>query len=299
MDKNSLIALVLIGLILVGWSLLMKKNAGPRQAVPIAQEEVQDSADMIPEPQPVPPMGIEQKESYQKIQRTAPQTGLDQNVEIIKLENELFRGLLSSRDGGSIISWKLKNYLGRDGEWVEMVTDSVRGNLSIAAGLNLDQAEFQVVYDTLGEEKVYRFITKLDFGGSVEKVFKIVPGSYDVQMGIRFSGLDYSRIRERYSVQWTSGLLPTENRIKDDMMYYQAYALQGGELLKTKEKPTGLREGSTDYIAVRTKYFLMALIPQSQGRAASLEGRKIKIQYEDKAESQHGNGSRPVLKWHT
>ena len=70
------------------------------------------------------------------------------------------------------------------------------------------------------------------------------------------------------------------------MMYYQAYALQGGELLKTKEKSTGLREGSTDWIAVRTKYFCMALIPQIQGRAAFLQGRKIPIQYEDKAESQ-------------
>jgi len=285
MDKNSVVAIVLIMIIIVGWQLLFRNQTAPQIQTPASQEQIQDTLGVATPSQPVVPARDESKPSAIESQKPRKRVVI-QKEEIVKVENDLFRGLLSSRDGGSVISWKLKNYLGKDGKWVEMVTDTVGGNLSLAAGLNLDQSAFQVVYDTLGEEKIYRFVSHLDNGVSVEKIFKIIPGTYDVRMGVRFTGLDYGQIRERYSVQWRSGLLPTEKRINDDERYYQAYALQGGELLKTKEKSTGLREGSTDWIAMRTKYFLMALIPETQGRAAFLEGREVQIHYEDEAATQ-------------
>jgi YidC/Oxa1 family membrane protein insertase len=105
----------------------------------------------------------------------------------------------------------------------------------------------------------------------IVKEFWFKDGTYDFEL--KLSG---SLIGEDYALQWPSGLAASENNLKEEEGYVQAMALQGDELLKTKSDPTGLREGITSWIAIRTKYFMAAALPKIRGNSAELTVKKIK-----------------------
>jgi len=293
MDKNTLLALLLIGLVLLLWPLYMKKVVGVKENVqkPVAKSSKVEKQSREPAAVPLPENRREITEksvSPIKVSTVANKEKPDTLV----VETNLFRGLLSSAGGGTIISWKLKKYFKgdkKDSVLVELIPDSARGNLAIIPEdkwQGFSDAVFHVTLDSQWVEngKKYRMIRfSRNFGKTsrLEKEFLFHDESYGVDLKVRFFSFTPATIGERYTIHWTSGLAPTEKQVKKDLPYYQAYALQGGELLKTKGKSTGIREGNTSWVALRTKYFLLAIIPEKpQGSAVKLEGSKIKIKDE-------------------
>ena len=285
MEKNTILALIIIGLVLLLWPVYMKKIAGVKELPQkqVVESEVQKTDDLntkedqklSSKPAETVPLSIRSDHGVDYFTREA------KNPDTVVVETDLFRGKLSSAGGGTIVSWKLKKYNGNEGEWVELVPDSGFGNLGIILGMDLSHTVFDVEFDTLGAKKTYRFVHEFKDGGRIEKAFFIQNGTYSVDLEVRLISLYRSAYGEGYTVQWASGLSPTEKNIKDDEQFYQAYALQGGEILKTKEKSTDLKQGVTDWVAIRTKYFIVAIIPREpKGQAAKLEGKgKTMIPY--------------------
>ncbi len=292
MDKNTLLALLLVGLVLLLWPLYMKKvgvkESAKKPAAKSSEVQKQSKAPTTGLPsekrteiarKPVSPVEVSQVTKGEK-----PDT--------LVVETSLFRGLLSSAGGGTVVSWKLKKYFKgdkKDSVLVELIPDSASGNLSITPEnrwQGFGSANFHVELDSQWVEngKKYHMIRfSRNFGKTsrLEKEFLFHDDSYGVDLKVRFFSFNRAAIGEGYTIHWTSGLAPTEKGVKKDLPYYQAYALQGGELLKTKGKSTGIREGKTSWVALRTKYFLVAIIPEKpQGSGAELEGSKIKIQDE-------------------
>ena len=292
MDKNTIIAFVLIGLILLLWPVFQTKII----SVPESRQRQEQADGESPFDK-----SVQKQETNPAIQMTE-KTGRNEQVlnisqkkrqtiksDTIVIQNNLFRGELSTQGGGTIVSWKLKEYFTPESDedqkknWVELIPQKIQGNLGVvidplkARGIDLDEIVFQHEIDTTGLIKIYRFSHVLSNGGRIEKEFSIIENSYDVDLKIQLNLTNYNDLSEGYQIQWTSGLSPTESQLNDDLLFYEAYALQGGEILKTKEKGTGIREGTTKWVAVRTKYFLMALIPQEElGKAAELAGESIK-----------------------
>ncbi len=277
MDRNTIIAFLIIGLILLLWPLYISKVVQPEKPQPVVQDVQQAQSMEAPsaalrQTQPPP---AQHAQTPMRSQRT---TQVGKSADTLSVETNLYRGRISTLGGGTIISWQLKEHLNYRGEWVELIPDSSVGNLGLVAGIDLSETVFDVETETFGDVKTFRFVHRFETGGVVEKVLRMTDGRYDVDMEIHFRSVDRSSIGSHYSVQWMSGMTPTERNIGDDNRYYEASALQGGELLKTKGGGTGLREGSTQWTAIRTKYFLIALIPQNQsGSAAELNGDKIEI----------------------
>jgi YidC/Oxa1 family membrane protein insertase len=201
------------------------------------------------------------------------------NPDTVVIETDIFKGKLSTLGGGTVISWKLKNYLkpeihedlnNEDEEnWVELMPIGARGDLGMVLGVDMSNKVFSVEYDTLGEYKSYRFTHVFGGGGKVIRTFRIVPNSYSVDFEVRLVSMTRGEVGENYSIQWNSGLSPTEGekRIRDDNMYYLAWAMYGNKdkLYKSKNGEAQSQTGnSTKWIALRTKYFAMALIPISE-----------------------------------
>ena len=255
MDKKTVMALVLIGIVFLLWPVYMKKVVGVKDVPPQEISQVQDQEPDVPltaqikEPAVTPRQpakSVERNVSRQKIKRAA-----NKEPVFVTLQNDLFRGVLSSVGGGTIVSWQLKDHFiqlkNKDKEWVELITDSAYHNLSIVSSFgdyDFANTVFDVQYDTLGQTKTYRFVYQLDRLKSVEKVFVVYPGSYVVDMSIHFRLMEREDIGDSYFVDWATGLMPTEPNIKDDQFYYQAYALQGEDLLKTKKNKKS-NNGST------------------------------------------------------
>lgn len=298
MDKNTIIALILIGLVLLLWPVYMRKVVGVKEHKverPSESEELESDVLRETEEPSISPFADRSIEEPIDAASRGKIYPITQDARVDTLETNIFRGILSSIGGGTIINWQLKKYLGSEGDskgesnWVNLIPDSAEGNLGISLGfgrdrgIDISQTIFDVVLDTSWVEngdrfRMLRYAMNFDGGGRVEKEFIVAKNRYDIDMRVRFLSLTRSDVGEGYTVKWRYGLSPTEKNVKDDNNYYQAYGLQGGELLKTKKGSTGLREGSTNWIAVRTKYFLMALVPREpQGLAAELEGEKIQI----------------------
>jgi len=87
-------------------------------------------------------------------------------------------------------------------------------------------------------------------------------------------------LSDELSFGWVGGLSPTELNIEDDQVYFNAYAYLGGEQenLKVKEgKPEKTTfNGYVDWTAIRTKYFVMAILPEDPTsiRSVALSGTK-------------------------
>ena len=69
-----------------------------------------------------------------------------------------------------------------------------------------------------------------------------------------------------FEVGWYGGLAATEVDIAGDQTYFKSYVYAGGELENQKVKSGKNEEetynGSSDWVAIRTKYFISAFIPK-------------------------------------
>ena len=291
MDKKSILALIFIGAILILYPVYLRKVAGVKEPIQRQQplSEVREAE--IPKDEETYAAAPSSDKAVQRKQEPSTRdkdSSVLQSVkpDTIVVDTDIFRGRLSSEGGGTIVSWKLKKHYTGDKEekkrkeeekWVELIPDSAVGNLGLRVGVDLSRAVFDVEADTSGETKRYIFKYNLGDGRRVEREYVVVPNSYRVGMSIRLLSFDREDIGEGYTVHWRSGLSPTESNVRDDLSYYQAYAFQGGELLKTKEEQK-IQTGDTDWVAVRTKYFLVAIIPEeTAGSGARLKGQKVQV----------------------
>lgn len=286
MDRKTVIAFVIIGLIFILWPIYQKKIVG----VPDQAQQIEKTL-----PVEIEKSGDEKLSSDLKVyksdavpytstvQQKKPVSGVDEKI--YSIETKLYSGEVSNVGGGTIVSWKLKDYLDPDGQPVQLIQDDADGNLGVSLGIagggvDLSSVTFHTVADTqwTGDQgAVHQLLFAYDVEGQgvVEKELTFTEGKYDFHLITRFKGVQ--SVFDGYNLFWESGLAPTEKEVKYDQTYCQAFALQGKELLKTKEKGTDLCEGNTKWAAVRTKYFAMILMPEKEADAAELEGKKAKV----------------------
>lgn len=271
MDRNSVIAILLIGLVLMLWPIYQKKVIGVK---PVENQSVQtlDTVEDSNEQQEISSnIEIEKKEEIKKKSEHRIQ---NVPAETLMVENNRFELALSSLGGGSVVQWKLKDHLYANGNPVRLMRDQVDPNLGIAftfggrTDMDLSDQVFNLVskdIEILNRDTIQKiqYEYQLESGVRIQKIFYIYPNRYDIDMQVKFTGMSYQQMGDGYSLKWESGLASTEPNIKDELIYYKAYAMQGGEQLDSKGKDTGIQEGQTEWVAIRTKYFIMALIPRS------------------------------------
>jgi YidC/Oxa1 family membrane protein insertase len=297
MDKKTILALIIVGAIFLLWPVYMRKIVGKNAPVTrsVSQGENQESVER-PVSQSYNAASSENNSQDNRKEKVPDSRSLSVpgvKPDTVVVETGLFKGKLSSLGGGTVISWKLKQfykpYTDKDREgkseesWVELIPEGAEGDLGLILGMDLSRKVFAVEYDTLGAVKKYRFVYTFANGSKAEKEFQVIPDSYSMYMAVRLTSMTRGEVGEGYSIQWKSGLLPTEGekQIRDDLTYYKAWALYGQKPLKTG-KNTIRQEGDTKWVAVRTKYFVMALIPVgSQGREFEIVQNDTSL-YKDK-----------------
>ncbi len=286
MDRNTIIGLVLIGVILLAMPWYMKKFT---KQEPVKNNEVVEES--APQERAVP-----QDQTMSKSLPAPANERIRENVmtrmenaikaDTVIVETDLFRGTFSSAGGGTIISWKLRKHFTGDktkNEAVELIPEPAQGDLGISFESDKidlsdvvftkvqDNADFAAANDTMRQIS-YR--AEMSGGGRVEKQFTFFRNSYNFDLAVSLSGFE----TQDYYVAWESGVAPTEENVKYDARYLEAYAMQGGEILKTKDVKDVSSEGSTDWAAVRNKYFMVAAIPTGEkGTGAILGGEKTTL----------------------
>jgi len=304
MNKNTIFAFLLIGLVLLLWPLYQKKILG---VDPQQQQVEQIISQESPDSLPVNESRYKTPEPESIIKPAAKKVAVldlyDAPPETLYIENDRFKAAFSSAGGGTVLSWQLKDYLKLEkdkltGEDVKKPVNLIPsreqdGNLGVQLvfpdGETYDLSRRIFKVEEADNQRI-RFTNTIEGIGTIEKVIATDPGRYGLDVSVQFQESwnqpGYADIR----MEWRTGLASTEKLAKDEDTYHQAYALQGGELLKEKKGSTGVREGSTDWVALRNKYFVMAMIPKNgSGKAAFLEKKQEPVEVVD----YHGN----TVKW--
>ena len=188
------------------------------------------------------------------------------------IESDLYIARLSSANGGSIVSYKIKKHLSPDSSYVDLATKENKNNLLISfRGGDGDIVSIQEGWvQSVAIDSVYLFdpqtITYTNILGqkTITKTITLYPDDFIVDIDIDISSVSGEILGEGFLFSWLGGLPTTEKDTTTEKTYFGAYLYQGGELLDIKagsgETFNSEYKGQTDWVAVRTKYFVAALL---------------------------------------
>lgn len=129
-------------------------------------------------------------------------------------------------------------------------------------------------------------------GSIITKRYIFSHNHYNFDLHIGIQGIKDLNPGRQYILGWESGVGVTETNRKEDLSYFEAYAMMGEELVKEKkfQRPKGSdtgilkeeRSGNTQWAATRSKYFMATLVPLSrEGSGFVAEGIQTRTQIED------------------
>ena len=280
MDRKTLLAFGLIAVVLVltPWYMSLMSPAEPL-------------VENIPRSRPID-SPVNKKRAIQdpRLQTSvaAPKSVLSAEEKFVNITNGLFNVRLSSRGGGTFVSFVFNNYVRHDSGFVDIIDDLNKDNLLLSfvsldgedvsltnnwthinptLKISADQRQQTVVYETFYSDE------------KIRKSYTFYPNSYEIGLDISFSRADKYISRGQYQLSWSGGLAPSEKDLKDEYTHAKGYAYLGGELIEPgapKDRLSNEKQaGNTLWTAVKTKYFLAALIPDSPGTGAEVSGTTI------------------------
>ena len=277
MDRNTLLAFLLIALVLIFTPYYIETVSPPPPVLPEELEKEKsvtgsdESFFLEEKPAAERDQKIKNEETYQQSQM---RIGPDQE-RTIDVETDLFTALVSSNGGGFLKSFMFKGFYDEDSQMVDLINGTNQENLSLAitdldgGQLDLGGAWHYDGYFTGGkikDEMTLVFYVDISPGKKITKSLTFYPDKYIVDIDINVADVSDRVFAGVYSLFWNGGLSPTEKNEKDDFVYFYSYVFQGGELVDLKvkggESESKTFNGSTDWVAVRTKYFIACLLPE-------------------------------------
>jgi len=284
MDKQTTLGFILIGVVLIAWMWL--------QAPPPPQPAQPDTLAVEQTPPPVPeePVVVEEPQ----VEHTSPGKFFDARTvgdeKILIVRTDRYVAEVSTR-GGLVRKWELRDYRTWNGYPVSMVDYERGGDLSLLFTssdgrlVNTRYLYFDAPFrawtrvDLQGnEQRTVEFTLPVDDHRRLVKRITFTNGTYDLQVEWRFENLRDVISNFEYQVLWENGLPYAEHNSVDESSYCYAYAFSGGELTELDASKVGEQAekdiaGSTAWVALRNKYFAVALIPrEGEARGAYLEG---------------------------
>ena len=264
MDRNSLLAFLLIAVIIFMMPEYYKLVYPPS---PPADTLIVDNERRI-------------KVVTPPVDKTTPPPSYDKPGEgatVFTVITNLYTANISSINGGSIASFVLHNYALNDSESVELIDNNNINNLMVGFR-SIDGDDVSLVGGWISNNdydiNVYDNETTVTFKKTIDdkqisKALTFYPDKYIVDVSVDLSAIQPWVSQGVSTVHWSGGLPLTEPNKKDEQTYYQAMVFQGDETYSPKPKdPADARlermDYPTDWVAIRTKYFITALVPKKQ-----------------------------------
>ena len=203
----------------------------------------------------------------------------------ITINSNLYQATVSTLGGGSIVSFRLKHHLLKNDSTVNLIDDKNKRNLylsfvSIDGDLIVLKKPWETdvslkKIDVTEKSETITFQQKVIYNNQnylIEKSLTFYPNSYSIDLFLNLSELSDIIHLGNYAVTWSGGLPQTENNPKDELTYFGGYVYQAGKPYAFEKLSSGIKNdpsywgkvsGNTDWVAVRSKYFVSALIPET------------------------------------
>ena len=301
MDRNSIIALVLIFLIFLLWEPYVRLIYPPVEspetvAQPLEPEEEIEVSPEQEELQTQPGREALLPESPQSQLGSIQRTELPEQK--ITIESEYYTGVISSK-GGTIEEWILKNYPDPSGFPVNIIRENDTGNLGISflssEGYLVDLSGFDFIPENMentsnshrinltnrNNQRTVTLAANLGNDRIVRKRFTFYPTDYDFDLTIEFENCQTLIHNQEYALIWGSGIRTSEQDVEEDMRFSKTMALYGSNVEKfdiqsDPERSDRPLNGDVHWIATRSKYFCSLIAPKDiAGISAEFSGMNI------------------------
>ena len=266
MDRNTLTALLLITLVLILTPYYMDLVSPPKQ---IDYEKLEQYSE--PKTSSAIPKDTTTVSAVDRFFDSKEYSSTEEKI--ITIESDLYIVKTSSLSGGSIISYKIKDHLSPDSGYVSLITEKNRNNLLISFK-NLDGDivdlsggwEQQGSVDSLyifGETFEVNYIKNIE-GNKIIKKLTFYPNDFLIDIDVDLTAISNNVLANDFSINWFGGLPTTEKDTISEATFFGAYLFQGEELLDVKvssgETFSNNYKGQTDWVATRSKYFVVSLL---------------------------------------
>jgi YidC/Oxa1 family membrane protein insertase len=298
LDRNALIGILLMSLLLGVWMVY----TAPSQEQAARQQATADSVAAVEEARARPSADAEIGPDTPDALATPTDsafatTGADR---LVTVRTDRYEATFSTR-GGTLVRFRLLGFNhATTTEPVELVSDQA-GALAIGfvppQGAYLDSRSLAFsplvgttpfAGDSLRATDApaeLRFETRMPGQngrpGALRFVYSFEPDSYDIGMRVEAVGTDVLA-RGTYDLTWSGALPLAEENPKGETAQAGAYLRSGGEtesihLTEPTEAEPITRTGAVDWIAVKTKFFIAAVIPTAPTVAsgAKLTGQQV------------------------
>lgn len=280
MDRNVVIATVLIAIIMLVWMVWL---APPPGEVPSAQEPPADTAAVAAQQEAVvaaPPDPLAPDTTL-----LAPQAG---TARLITVETDLYEAQFSTK-GATLVSFRLKEYTKFDQQTpVQLVDTTGVGALALffqtPSSHNVDTRS--IFFDTARpQERIVVtegadslvFFTRIG-EATLRQTYVFTPNSYEIGLRVGQDNPAAFTTSEGYELVWNGGLPPTEGDLENEARSTGAFARSGGEVeevsLNSDPEEELRLSGVVEWTAVKNKYFTAVVIPDEETRGAELQGRR-------------------------
>jgi YidC/Oxa1 family membrane protein insertase len=303
MDRNTIIAFVLIGAILVAW-LFMNTPERTEQT-----RKEQDTTAVIEEKVEEPPKTIVE-EKRTPVNNTGPKEetalGIFSNAQtdsgkIITIETNLAIYELSTKGGNfhkvflkNFNNWSSAGVNGKEGFYntsVQLINSSVGNAYNISfisnegKAINTTSLNFittpQRKHTITGEDTLLiSFRMELSPSRAIEKKYLFKAGTYLIKSNIDFIGFNGLITDNTYDISWESGIRFVEKNSVNEAGFSSADIYYGDEKVVLDAPGDGEKiirdfNGRVDWLAVRNKYFAAIMIPSdpTQIEGAYVEGQ--------------------------
>ena len=298
MDRNVIIATVLISVIMLAWfyltvppetppseqvlgpdSSLVQQEAGPTPQVPDESTAVQTN--------PVPAL-------------TAPVAVVDSTIiganqgeeRLITVENDLYKALFSTK-GATLVSFELKQYTNFDQSSPVQVVDTTRhGAIAMVfttpTNHNIDTRSFffdtdyeldELRLEQEGQRASIQFTTPVG-QGRISKTYTFAQGTYEVDLSIDQENPRSFSTREGYDLVWEGGVPFSEGDHTQEAIKTASYFRTiGGDVegvtLDKDSYEEKSQSGGISWVGVKNQYFAAVIMPQGNTRGAELIGERF------------------------
>lgn len=302
MDKQSVIGFVLIGVVLTFWMMYTSTNKQPSpQPQHIDQLIYKDSSTIQPQKKTdttAAPITLKKEEKKNISSETkygkyfaGKNIGIDKTITI---ETKNYTAIVSSK-GGLIQKWIMKKYLSWDKHPVQLISDSTGGDFSLlftttdgklinTKNLYFDFPENTPAVITLNENDTYTLNCVLHSSeGTITKKLTFKNTLYEFDAELEFHNMQNVIANYEYQVTWENGIRYQEASSVDESNSAEAFLYAGGEKTEINatskdEIPVSNTSGTTDWVALRNKYFAVAMVSKDKkSTGAYMEGRHYSV----------------------
>jgi YidC/Oxa1 family membrane protein insertase len=313
MDKQTVLAFILIGALLILWMYLNAPE--PQKQLPQNHTDSTLTADTLGKKKPA----VEKPQTHNEITKKEEDASRDslgygkfftmppKPERIVTLENDLVKMEFSTH-GGNIRKYYLKKFHNWYSAGVEedtanfyethvqLIKDSRGGSYDLSfvssdgKAINTKNLDFDVKlsknrYKITGNDSlIVTFTLNVEENKYIKKIFVFYGDKYSLKSEIELKGMNNIISNNAYDLVWDNGIRFVEYNSVDEATYSDASVYYGDEQVvvdasKVGEKKEESFNGRIDWVGVRNKYFAAIIAPQNPSKVdgAYIEGNRKDI----------------------